>query len=420
MVDLAESVTVESVEEFRARLRKWLPHNLDRVGNGRAGDPHDPEHIAEHRLIQRRLFDGGFAGITWPARFGGGGLTAVHQSAFDEESRGYVVPDFGILSITTFGACVPTLLEHASEHFLSRHVPAVLRGEELWCQFFSEPAAGSDLAGVRTRATPDGDGWRLTGNKIWSSLAHHADWAMCLARTDFDVPKHRGLTWFALPTASAGLTIRPIQQIAGPSEFCEEFLDEVFVPDSERIGEPGAGWPIAGTLLVHERRSGGRGSATGDDPGPLNPQLLALARSRGSIGPRECDELVSIHIEEYVSRQLENRTGELANSGAVTPGVASYAKLFRSVVSAHRGRVAFELAGFGAAAWSEQEESQQGHDAGTLFMDSKKPGIAGGTEQMQRNSISERVLGLPREPSYDHSRPFSEVLRSSGDWAKPS
>lgn len=416
MNDNAGSDDIETVEEFRSRLRRWLPGNLERAGRSPAGDAHTAEHIAEHRKIQRRLFDGGFAGITWPKRYGGQGLTAAHQAAFAEETGPYVLPDFGILSITTFGACVPTMLDHASEEFLSRHVPAVLRGEELWCQFFSEPDAGSDLAGVRTRATPDGAGWRLSGAKIWSSLAHHADWAMCLARTDFDVPKHRGLTWFALPTTSEGLTIRPIRQITGTSEFCEEFLDEVYVPDAERIGEPGSGWTIAGTLLVHERRSGGRGSAVGDDPGPLNPHLLAIAKGRGPLGELERDQLLTVHIEEYVSRQLENRTTELANSGAVTPGVASYAKLFRSVVSAHRGRVAFDLAGIGAVAWDAQDAEAAGQDAATMFLESKKPAIAGGTEQMQRNSISERVLGLPREPSYDHRRPFSEVIKSTGDW----
>lgn len=416
MNDIAGSEEIESVEEFRARLRRWLPDNLERGGRSPAGDPHTADHIAEHRQIQRRLFDGGFAGLTWPKRYGGQGLTAAHQAAFAEEAAWYVLPDFGILSITTFGACVPTMLDHAGEDFLSRHVPAVLRGEELWCQFFSEPAAGSDLAGVRTRATADGDGWRLSGAKIWSSLAHLADWAMCLARTDVDVPKHRGLTWFALPMTSEGLTVRPIRQIAGQSEFCEEFLDEVFVPDSERIGEPGSGWPIAGTLLVHERRSGGRSTAIGDDPGAINPQLLAIAKSRGSIGPHARDQLVSVHVEEYVSRQLENRTTELADSGSVTPGVASYAKLFRSVVSAHRGRIAFELAGLDAVAWDPTDADGRGQDAGTLFMESKKPAIAGGTEQMQRNSISERVLGLPREPSYDHTRPFSEVMKAAADW----
>lgn len=413
---VADAVDSESVEDFRARLRAWLPANLERLDRVAPGDLHSAEHIAEHRKLQRRLYDGGFAGITWPKRFGGQGLTPAHQAVYAQETRPYVVPDFGILSITTFGACVPTLLDHADEEFLARHVPAVLRGEELWCQFFSEPDAGSDLAGVRTRATVDGSGWRLSGAKIWSSLAHHADWAMCLARTDFDVPKHRGLTWFALPTSSPGLTIRPIQQISGTSEFCEEFLDEVFVPDSERIGEPGSGWTIAGTLLVHERRSGGRGSATGDDPGPLNPQLLEIARSHGPLGPVEVDKLLTVHVEEYVSRQLENRTTELAASGAVTPGVASFAKLFRSTVSAHRGRIAFELAGADAVAWDLQDAHGPGPEAGTLFLESKKPAIAGGTEQMQRNSISERVLGLPREPSYDHQRPFSDVLKSTGTW----
>ena len=408
--------TGESIEEFRARVRAWLPANLERRAAAPDEDVHGEAHLAAHRQIQRRLADGGLAGLTWPARYGGAGLDARYEAAFLDEAREYQLPDFGILSITTFGACVPTMLDHAGEDFLGRHVPAVLRGEELWCQFFSEPAAGSDLAGVRTRATRDGDGWRLTGAKIWSSLAQSADWAMCLARTDFDVPKHRGLTWFALPTSAAGLTIRPIRQIAGLSEFCEEFLDEVFVPDSERIGETGSGWTVAGTLLVHERRSGGLGAAKGDDPGLINPDLVSIARSAGPLDSEVIDTLVAAHVDQYVSRQLEQRTSELAARGDISPGIASYAKLFRAQATARRGRIAFDLAGVEAAAWAGDESAASGGKVGGLFMESKKPAIAGGTEQMQRNSIAERVLGLPREPSYDHKRPFAEVLKSAGEW----
>ena len=149
------------LDEFRSALRAWLPQNLDRKAGSVQPEKHTAEHIAEHRAIQRRVFDGGYAGITWPAQYGGAGLTPAHQRVFDQEGADFVVPDFGLLSITTFGSCVPTMLAHADAEYLHRHIPRVLRGEELWCQFFSEPAAGSDLAGIRTRARRDGDQWVL-------------------------------------------------------------------------------------------------------------------------------------------------------------------------------------------------------------------------------------------------------------------
>jgi alkylation response protein AidB-like acyl-CoA dehydrogenase len=397
------------VEEFRAAARAWLPQHLDRATG--ATPAYTSEHITAQREIQRRLYDGGFAGITWPERYGGLGLTEAHAAAFAEEAAGFQLPDFGILTITTFRACLPTMLTTADESFLERHVPAVLRGEELWCQFFSEPGAGSDMAGVRTRAVREGDGWRLTGSKTWSSFAHLADWAMCLARTDVDVPKHKGLTWFAVRTDADGLLVRPIRQISGGGDFCEEFLDDVYVPDTERIGEVGGGWSIAGTMLVHERAAGGR-PVGGLEPGALDPDLVAMARSGSGLGPSQLHRLVTCHVAQYVSRQLELKTAELAREGSVTPGEASYAKLFRAGVSSQRGRIALQLAGAQGIAWTEGV----GGGPGRAFLESKKPAIAGGTEQMQRNAISERVLGLPREPSYDAGRPFSEVLKSAGKW----
>ena len=399
------------VDEFRAHVRTWLPANLDRR-TGTAPDPYTPEHVAAHRAIQRRLFDGGLAGLTWPVEYGGAALTAEHQRVFTEESADYVTPDFGILSVTTFGSCVPTMLRHASAGFLTRHVPAVLRGEQLWCQFFSEPAAGSDLAGVRTRAVADGDAWVLTGAKIWSSLAHIADWAMCLARTDWDVPKHRGLTWFAVPTDAPNLTVSRIRQITGDSEFCEEFLDGVVVPDAERIGDVNAGWTVTSTLLVYERGAGRPGAVeTPDDPGALAPDLVALAGRAGRLGDERVRErLVHAHVDDFAVRQLKARIATMARLGTVDPGVASYGKLATSTTAAARARTAMDIAGLAGIAWQDDDS------AADAFLRAKAPAIAGGTEQMQRNGIAERVLKLPRERAVDLDVPFAEVVRRAGRW----
>ncbi len=220
-----------SVEDFRQRARTWLEANLEKRPPGevlaRGRRDRTPEAMAVERGLQRKLYEGGFAGITWPKEYGGQGLTAAHERAFNEEAIPYRMPDLGAAGSVTFEMCGPTMLLHASPEFLQRHVPPVLAGDELWAEFFSEPVAGSDLAGVQSRATKDGDRWILNGSKIWSSGAYYADYGMCLARTNWEVPKHRGLTWFAVKTDKPGVTVQPIRQINGDAEFCQEFFDDV-------------------------------------------------------------------------------------------------------------------------------------------------------------------------------------------------
>jgi alkylation response protein AidB-like acyl-CoA dehydrogenase len=407
--------TTTDLDEYRSQVRAWLPANLDRRTRA-ADDPHTPEHVATHRHIQRRLFDGGFAGISWPAEYGGGGLSSAHERAFAEEAAPYETPDFGVLSVTTFGSCVPTMLKHADPPYLSRHVPAVLRGEQLWCQFFSEPEAGSDLAGVHTRAERREDGWALTGAKVWSSYAHLADWAMCLARTNWDAPKHRGLTWFAVPMNAPGLTVRQIRQLTGKAGFCEEFLDNVLVPDTERIGNVDDGWSVTSTLLYLERGAGRPDAAEApDDPGPLCPDLVELARQVGRLDdPEVRRELVSAAVGDYVAAQVRARIATMTRLGTADPGIAAYGKLALSQATAARGRAGLAIGGLAAIAWSQEQPAAGA--AATSFLASKAPGIAGGTEQMQRNGIAERVLGLPREPAYDIDVPFREVARRARNW----
>lgn len=407
-----------TLDEFRSELRAWLPANLDRRGAA-APDPHNSDHVKEHRAIQRRLHEGGYAGITWPEQYTGRGLSTEYQQAFEEEAAEYVTPDFGVLSMTTFGSCVPTMLRHATPEFLQRHVPRVLDGDELWCQFFSEPAAGSDLAGIQTRATRTDNRWVLSGAKVWSSIAHLADYGMCLARSNWDVPKHRGLTWFAVPTTAANVTVRQIKQITGNSLFCEVFLDDAVVDDAERISKVDDGWTVTNTLLVFERGAGKPGAVEHcERPDDFDPDLLALAAAVGRLDdPQALAHLVSVHVENYASAQLQARIATLSRLGQVTPGIASYGKLGRSGLAAARGRAAVAIGGPGAVLWSGDAPSAQ--EAGAqVFLGSKSISISGGTEQMQRNGVAERVLGLPREPSYDNDKPFREVLANARNWLK--
>src|ERR1700728_471021 len=216
-----EGETVENempdVKEYREKARAWLAENLEprakssMVSVGVRAH-RTVEETAVERALQRRLYEAGYSGITWPKACGGQGLTQAHERAFNEEASGYRLPDLGVAGGTSI-ICARTMLAHASPEFLSRHIPRILAGDELWVQFFSEPGAGSDLAGIITRAERDGEQWILNGSKIWSSGAYYADYGMCLARTNLDVPKHRGLTWLAVPTGAAGVTVQPIRQI---------------------------------------------------------------------------------------------------------------------------------------------------------------------------------------------------------------
>jgi len=311
--------------------------------------------------------------------------------------------------------CVPTMLAHASPEFLRRFVPKVLEGSALVCQFFSEPSSGSDLAGARTRAERDGDQWVLNGQKIWSTMAHLADWGMCLARTDWDVPKHRGLTWFAVPCDAPGLTIRPIKQINESREFCEEFFDDVVVPDADRIGDVNEGWSVTRTLLTFERGAGRPESGLPLGPGPLPPDLVDLAQRVGRLDdPVVRQWLARVHAMDFVGRALAARITEMGRLGRLNPGVAAYGKLFRGTYRPFRARAGVEIGGGPAMTWTEDDPD--GAATSTVYLDGRISSIAGGTNEVQRNSIAEQALGLPREPSYDRDVPFTEVLRQANDW----
>ncbi|MCU1503160.1 MAG: acyl-CoA dehydrogenase protein [Ilumatobacteraceae bacterium] len=410
--------TQMDVDQFRAEARAWITSNLERRPAGadaEARGVRTDEEIVAARALQRRLFDAGFAGITYPAEYGGRGLTAAHERAFREESADFVMPDFGAVGGVTVGPIGRSLLEHGSPEFLQWHIPRILSGETIWCQFYSEPEAGSDLAGIRTRATRDGDQWLLNGSKIWSTGAFHANWAMCLARTDWDAPKHRGLTWFAVPTNAPGLTIRPITQINGTAEFCEEFLDEVVVTDADIIGEVNHGWSVTQTMLVYERGAGESGVSL-MEPRELAPDLVELARRGGRTDdPAIRQAIARAHVADYAQFHLGARiAARLRSASTPDPAVAAYSKLARGVYTPLRARAAIEIGGSDALTWPEGDDA--GQRPAIDYLNGRIVSIAAGSNEMQRNGIGERVLGLPREPSFDSSIPFNEVLRKSRGW----
>src|ERR1700754_869399 len=251
----------ESVAEFAERARAWLADNMPRIA-----DPNNPpyadrgeEDSWQHvRQLQRRLYDGGFAGICFPTEYGGLGLDIAYQKAFDDVSACYELPL--ILNVPTFTICCPTILDTGSEAQKRQRISAALRGDEVLVQLLSEPSGGSDLAGVITRADRKGDKWVVNGAKTWSTSAFAADYGLLLARTNWNVPKHEGLTMFLVPIKSPGITLRRIKQVNGSVEFCEEFFDNLELGDDAVVGEVNEGWHVASRQLYHERRAVGGGS----------------------------------------------------------------------------------------------------------------------------------------------------------------
>lgn len=407
------------LDDFRAGLRTWFAAHLDAddpVARGaRRFRSMTPADLAAERALQARLHAAGYAGLTVPVEYGGRGLGVEHQRVFDQESAAYRLPDFGVTGMTT-SLCLRTLLAHATPEMLHRHVPRILSGDELWAQFFSETEAGSDLAGIRTRATRHDDGWVLDGGKVWSSGAQYCDYGMCLTRTDWKVSKHRGLTWFAVPLDAPGVRVEPIHQISGESEFCQEFFDGVLVPDSERIGDVDAGWTVAQTVLVLERGFAEEGATAPSLVGE-STDLVALVRRRGLQGdPVVRQELATALTYDFAVSHLEQWTAEyMESSGGLDAGVAAYAALAAGSFTPERAKIAMRLAGTGGILWPAGDN---GDGAVAMeYLNSRRKSIAGGTNEVQRNGIGERVLGLPREPSFDSRLPFDEVLRAARNWS---
>jgi alkylation response protein AidB-like acyl-CoA dehydrogenase len=418
-------MTAENLDEYRHRARDWIVANLapkeadqDPVGaNLRGSRQYTRDDIDAERPKQRALFDAGYAGITWPVEYGGQGLSRAHERIFLEEAAGYQLPDFGYAGGMTLGMCAQVMMAHASEDFKQRHLPRMLKGEELWVQFFSEPSGGSDLAGIRTRATRDGDSWILNGAKVWTSFGHLGDWGLCLARTNWSVPKHRGLTWFGVPIDAPGVTVRPIRLINGGADFCEEFLDDVAIPDAERIGEVDQGWTIAQTVLVNERGGGAEGPDAPLTPAPLAPDLVALARRAGRIEDPKTRQLIARgHSLIFLRDALSRRVRATMRSKGASPGFAAYWALSHGVFDAERANIGIEIAAGHAVAWEPMQYGGVEASTALAFLNGKINSVAGGSDQMQRNAISEHVLGLPREPSYDRDKPFDQVLRDAQRW----
>ena len=407
------TVSEESVEAFAQRARAWLPDHMPPADSAsgqffltatRQSDEEDLARVAQCRVLQRRLFDGGFAGICVPRQYGGQGLTPEYQVAFNREIRGYDYP--AEIQASTFIPCLALLLEFGTEEQKLRHIPAMLRGDEIWVQFLSEPGSGSDAASAATTATRTDDGWVLNGSKIWTTAGWYGDWAICLARTNWDVEKHRGLTVFSLPMSSPGLEVRRIELVNGSQEFCQEFLTDVLVPDADRIGDVDAGWGVVTRWLYHERTiSGGSPFVTGtgyqSSEGPYEPHaMVALARqfqswddphTKAQIGEARMLGLVRNALVESVTRKMQ--------AGDLPQHAAAMLRLFSGIATVSRATLAFDVCREGAVVWDPQDIPAT--QVGLGYLVRQAACIGGGTTEMARNVISERLLGMPREQRAD-------------------
>jgi alkylation response protein AidB-like acyl-CoA dehydrogenase len=405
---------MEPVADFRARARAWLADTMPPF-TGVVHERFDEGRRDVERELQRRLWDGGFAGIRFPAEYGGLGLTVEHQRAFTEESLPYDMP-FS-LNIPTLGILAATLVDFGTHEQKLRHLPAILRGDELWVQFLSEPSGGSDLAGCLTRADRDGDVFVLNGSKIWSSGAFASDYALCLARTNWDVPKHRGLTMFIMKIHQPGVEVTRIRQLDGSMEFCQEYFSDVPIPVSDVVGEVDDGWTVASRLLVHERNAVGGGSpytsgrSSGSEGARADDDLVAAVRSRGLTGdPRARRLLAEARVQRLVGGQLIGRVTQGMDAGRLAPAAGSLLKLFAATATMRRCEIGLELAGGEAAVWPAGADTP-GRRVGETSLWRQSLSLGGGSNEIQRNIISERLLGMPREYAADRDVPYRDVRR---------
>jgi alkylation response protein AidB-like acyl-CoA dehydrogenase len=416
---VAKRTDMEDLESFRQRARRFIRENLREVDPAQVtwarlvgvGDEEELAEVARDRQLQRLFFDAGLAGICFPKEYGGQGLTRAHQRALNEELAGYEYPMR--LQCPTFSPCAPVLLEFGTDEQRRRHIPAMLKGEEIWLQMLSEPSGGSDVAGALTTAVRDGDEWVLNGSKVWTSGAWWSDWGLCLARTNWDVPKHRGLTVFMVPMARDGVEVQRIEMLNGSKEFCQEFMTDVRVPDSDRIGDVDDGWTVGTRWMFHERmlfnspyvivpRGIRRGTVSA-------VAVLDAARDAGRLADPVVEDLVGeARTLEIVGEMLEGRIAEGIRSKTMPEQSAAVGRLFKGMVSARLATLAFEAAGEAAAAWSDDDAAAS---AAVGYLMRQAGSIGGGTVEMARNVIAERVLGMPRERALDRDVAFRDVPR---------
>jgi alkylation response protein AidB-like acyl-CoA dehydrogenase len=394
--------------EFRARARAFLESVAERRGPGevlgyRRGQD-EPGAIDRAKAYQKKKYRAGFAGITWPKEWGGQGGTPIQQVIFaQEESQFRVVPGFFSLSMLV----LPTIGTWGTEEQKKRFIVPGLGGDEIWCQLFSEPSGGSDLAQLRTRAERDGDHWVINGSKIWTSGAHYSQLGALVARTDATKPKHAGLTYFWLDMKAKGVEIQPIRQMSGSRHFNQVFFTDVRIPDSQRIGPVNKGWNVAITTLMNERHG------IADAPGPDVAELLEVARrietehGTGLDDPAIQERIADFYVRTMGLRYTKFRTMTALSRGETPGPQSSIGKLVTASKLQDITGYGLDLMGM-VGGLVDKEMPLGGLFEEALFY-SPALRIAGGTDEILRNIISERVLGLPPDVRVDKDVPYTQV-----------
>ena len=395
---------------FRETVRTWIqdnaPHHLrDKLEADRA-EWTEEERLREAKAWQLKKQQAGWACLQWPAEYGGRGATPMERVIWSQE-EGVYAQLAGIFLIGQ-GMCGPTMMGYASEEQKRRYLPPLASGEEIWSQMFSEPGAGSDLAGLQTKAERDGDTWIINGQKIWTSGAHYSDYAILLTRTDPKVPKHKGLTMFFLDLKSPGVEIRPIKQITGESHFNEVYFTDVRIPDAQRLGEPSEGWRVALTTLMNERLAIGGNTTTG-----FEELWDFVVTAEGEDGPVLQDSAVRSKVADFAVKASGLKYTSYRLLSAVSRGdmpgpEASIGKLVAAVTMQDIAEFALELQEMGGVLTAPDAAAD---NAKFQHMRLRAPGmrIAGGTDEILRNIIAERVLGLPGDVRVDSKVPFDEI-----------
>ena len=382
---------------FRSEAHAWLSAHAEPRSSDSPPPPtltdafsaEERDHVRRSKAWQATLYDGGWAGITWPKEYGGRGATAIQAVIFAQEQSRFDVP--GSIFAQGIGMGGPALMAHGSDWQKDRYLPPMLRGDEVWCQLFSEPGAGSDLASLSTRAELDGERWIVNGQKVWTSSAHYSDYGILLARTGEQADRHRGISYFLLDMRTPGVEVRPLRQMTGSAHFCEVFLSDVAIPTENLVGQLNGGWPVAMTTLTNER------SLIGLLGGDRFHRLLELAKSKqATADPTVRQQLIDLYVGFEIVKYLGWRQMTALSKGVEPGPESSVAKLALSRRLGQMGDLIMRVRG--AAGMVHSDDPNEAY-LDSLFIGQWSSRFGGGTEQVQRNIIGERMLGLPREPA---------------------
>lgn len=398
------------LDGYRATVRSWLAGHAAEFGVEARRGLSEAEDLALARRFQRIKYDSGHVGISWPVAHGGGGLTELEQAIFGEEEAkfGFGTSYFGI----SLGQPVPILLKYAPAEVAQRLAPPAMRGDEIWCQLFSEPAAGSDLAGIRLRAVRDGDDWLLNGQKLWTSWAQYADYGVIVTRSDPGVAKHRGLTYFWLDMRTPGITVRPIKLANGSEDVNEVFFDDVRIPDSQRLGEVGGGFGVALDTLMIERY------AAADEAGfgPALDSFVDLAKETTIAGRpaiedgRTRRDIANAFRQQRAMVAIRTKTFMALQDGAEPGPEGSIHKLVSMRLRQKMSAAAMDLMGPAGIGLDPKRMAKEDWAHSWLAVPTLR--IAGGADEMLLNTIAERLLGLPQDYRPDKAVPFDQIQPS--------